>query len=110
MPGDGLAGLDVPQGLVDAGDGEKLLVCARLAELAAVQNVDAVRMADGGEAVGDDDRGAVDRNALERPLDGGLGFIVDRRRSFVEHQNRGIGEYGACLLYTSDAADDLVSV
>ena len=39
--------------------------------------------------MGDDERGAIGRDGGQRPLDGRLGLVVDRRRGLVEHQEAG---------------------
>ena len=47
------------------------------------------------QAVRDHQHRAIDRDASHRTLNGGLGFIVDRRRRLVENQNRRILQNGA---------------
>ena len=59
---------------------------AFLDDAAVVHDDDAVGGADGGQAVGDDDRGAVFHQPLERVLDQPLAFGVERGGRFVEQQ------------------------
>ena len=65
---------------------------ARLLHLAAVQHDDAVGVADGGQAVGDHERGAALHQVRERLLHEPLGFGVERRGGLVEDQDRRVLE------------------
>ena len=67
--------------------------CSR--SLSLVQHQDAVGVLDGRQAVGDDEAGAADEQAVERPLDELLGLGVDRRGGLVEDQDAGIEGEGA---------------
>ena len=51
-----------------------------------------VRMADGGETVGDHEAGATLQQVGERLLDQPLGRVVDAGRRLVEDEDRGIRE------------------
>ena len=59
-------------------------VRAQLDNFTAVQHHDAMRMADGGEAMRDDQRGATGGKAHERFLHEPFGFRIERGRGFVE--------------------------
>ena len=58
-----------------------------LDDLAFFKNVNLVRVLDGGEAVGDDEGGAVFHQAVEGGLDLALGFGIDRGGRFVEQED-----------------------
>ena len=68
---------------------------AALGHLATLQHDDLVGIDDGGQAVGDDQRGAVFRHLLQRRLDLVLGEAVERRGGFVEDQDGRALENGA---------------
>src|SRR5688500_7471005 len=87
--------LELVEAVVDAAPGEQLLVGAQLAHLALVQHQDAVGAMDGGQAVGDDDRGAAGEQPLERRLDELLGLGVDRGGGLVEDQDARVEGQGA---------------
>ena len=52
-------------------------------------------MADGGEAVGDHQRGALGGDSIEGALDRRFGFVVHRGGGFIEDQHRWVLEDGA---------------
>src|SRR5881409_1485353 len=58
-----------------------------LAQLALVQHEDAIRVLDGREAVGDDDRGAAAEELRERVLDQPLGLRIDARGRLIEDED-----------------------
>ena len=87
--------LDTPQAGVDATRCDQFIVAAMLNELTALENEDAVGVADGGEAVSDDDGCAADSDLFERALDEGLGLVVDRGGGLVEDQDGRVFENGA---------------
>ena len=61
---------------------------AALGDHALVEHQDLVGVDDGRQPVGDDQRRAPLRDALERGLDFALGEAVERRGRLVEHQDR----------------------
>ena len=63
--------------------------------MAFIHNDDAVGLFDSGQAVGDDDAGAVFHQALEGLLDEAFGFVVQRAGGFVQKQDGGIFQNGA---------------
>ena len=79
--------LDTPQTGIDAAFGDEVVVFALFLELTAFEDKDAVGVADGAEAVGDDDGGAPDDDLFERALDEGFGLVVDGGGGFVEDQD-----------------------
>ena len=68
--------LHAPQGGVDPGGGDEVVVPALLDETPVVEHVDVVRMTHGRETVGDDERGAAHGDASQRALDGRPGLVV----------------------------------
>ena len=64
-------------------------------QLAAVQNENAVGVAHRGKAVGDHQRCPVCGELLDRLLDEGLAFCIERAGGFVEQQDRCITQDGA---------------
>ena len=74
---------------------EQLRVRAAFDDPALVEHDDLVGIDDGREAVGDDDRRAAARDAVERLLDRRLGAAVERAGRFVEDQDRRVLEQGA---------------
>ena len=79
--------LQLIQPVVDAALGQELLVGARLAQRAAVQDEDVVHVLDGRQPVRDGDRRAARHQDVQRVADEELGFGVDARRRFVEDQH-----------------------
>ena len=68
--------------------GEQLLMRAALDDHALIEHQDLVGADDGREPMGDDERGAVLRHAVERILDVPLGVAVERGGRLVEQQDR----------------------
>ena len=75
-------------------DGNQFFMGTAFAELAALQDEDAVGIAHSGEAVGDDDGCASHSDTLQRALDQGFGLVVDGGSGLVEDQHGRIFEYG----------------
>ena len=67
---------------------------ALLDEFAFGKDEDFIGVADGGEAVGDDEGGAAGHEALEGFVDEALGLAVEGGGGFVEEEDFGIGEDG----------------
>jgi hypothetical protein len=61
-------------------------------DAAAVEDEDAVRVAERGEAVGDDEAGAAAHEPVDSALHLGLGDRVEARRGLVEEQDRRVRE------------------
>ena len=74
----------------------QLLVGAVLDDAPAIDDVDPVRVADGGQAVRDDEPRRA--QPLQAAADDLLRAVVQRARRFVEEQD--------CLLYTSPSPRD----
>ena len=68
---------------------------ALLDDAALVDDVDAVGVDDGGEAVGDDEHGAVGAELVECILDEAFGLAVEGRGGFVEDEDGGVFVHGA---------------
>lgn len=68
---------------------------AAFEQLAVLQHDDAVRLADGGQTMRDDETGAAFEQLHQRFLDQHFCVAVDIRRSFVEHEDLGVGDKGA---------------
>ena len=64
-------------------------------DVSAVDHEDAIGLLDRRQSMCDDERRAVVHQLIERPLDDALGFGVQRRRRFVENQDRRILEQRA---------------
>src|SRR5690606_2376398 len=71
---------------------EELRMCADRGDAATFHDDDPVGLADGREAVRDDDRRAVLHQPLERLLHGALAFRIERARRLVEQQDRRVLE------------------
>ena len=71
---------------------QQRLVRADRVDASALEHDDAVGVAHGGEAMGDDERRAAAREMLEGLRDLALAFGVERARRFVEQQDRAVGE------------------
>src|SRR5690606_3562940 len=91
--------LELVEAGVEAAALEELVVRALLAQLAAVEDEDAVGVLDGGEAMGDDDGGAAAHEGVERMLDlalergvDGAGGLVEDEDERVEGERAGEGE------------------
>ena len=63
-------------------------------KLAFGDDEDLIGVADGREAVGDDEGGAACHEAFEGFVDEALGFAVEGGSGFVEEEDLGIGEDG----------------
>ena len=82
---------------------------AGLDDAAALHDDNAVGVADGGQAVGDDDHGAVAAQLDQGVLDGPLGLVVEGRGGLVEEQDgrvaqKGPGNGNALALATGELA------
>ena len=75
--------------------GEQLIVRAQLHDAAGHQHGNLVRMADGGDAVGDEQGSAALHHALQFAQDLLLGIGVDAGQSVVEDQDAGVADDGA---------------
>ena len=76
--------LPVPHARIEPAGGDKLRVLAALGDSALVEHYDLVGADDGREPMGDHERGAVLRHAIERVLNFLLGVAVERRGRLVE--------------------------
>ena len=74
---------------------EQFVLRSRFAHLSALNHADPLRVGDGAETVGDDQRRAPGAQAFERVLHGAFGFRVERRRSLVEQDDRRVLQKGA---------------
>ena len=88
---------------------EEFRVAAAFDDFAFFEDDDAVGIADGGEAVRDDNRGAVFAQALYRFLHFCLAVVVERRGGLVQNQDwrvfvEGAGDGDALLLPAGKAA------
>ena len=80
--------LAAPHRGINSAPRQKLLMRAALGDDALVEHQNLVGVDHGRQAMGDHDRRASAGDALQRRLDVALGETVERRRRFVEHQNR----------------------
>ena len=80
------------QVVVEAARREQLVVRAALDDLAVLERQHLVGVADGAQAVGDDERGPPVQQLLERVLDQPLGARVDRRGRLVQDQDARVGQ------------------
>ncbi len=76
---------------------DEVVVVAFLGDLAVAQDEDAVGVADGGEAVGDDEGGAAGDQRAEVLLDGSLGLRVHRAGGLVEDEDGRVLDDGAAI-------------
>src|SRR6185295_4141726 len=74
--------------------GQELLVRAGFDNAAVLDDRDAVGMADGGEAVGDDKAGPAAHEAGQAPLDEPLALGVEVAGGLVEDEDEGVGQDG----------------
>ena len=81
--------------VIAALEGEEVVVVAALDDLAVFQHHDGVGVSDGGEAVGDDEGGAVLHQVVHALLDVALGAGVDGGGGLVQHQDRRVGDGSA---------------
>src|SRR5437868_2567919 len=77
---------------VDAAPRDEVLVATLLDEASVVEDEDAVGVADGREAVRDDEGRLARRERVQRPHEERLGAGVHRARGLVEDQDRGLAE------------------
>src|SRR5579883_2495323 len=75
--------------------GDELAERALFDDSSVLEDENLVGIADCGEPVGDDERGAALRGGLERELQLALGFGIERRTCFVEDHDRWILEQSA---------------
>jgi hypothetical protein len=71
---------------------DELVVAALLDDPALVEDDDPPGLADGRQAVGDDDRGAPGEQPPQARLDAALGVQVDVRRRLVEDEDARVGD------------------
>src|SRR5581483_7376403 len=90
----GLGPVAVQRG-VEAAPLEQLAVGALLDDAAVLEDDDQVGVADGRQAVGDDERRPPVQQPPQRALDRLLGADVDRARRLVEDEDARVGEQGA---------------
>src|SRR5471030_1878650 len=79
----------------EAALGEELVEAALLDDAALVEDEDFVHGAEGGEAVGDADDGAVFGEMVDGFLDFGLGLGIEGGGGFVEDEEGGVADEGA---------------
>ena len=82
--------LQLVETVVDASLGQQLLMRARFAQLAVVQDEDAIHVLNGREAVCDRNRRPSAHDHPQRVANEQLGFGIDTGRRFVEHEHRWI--------------------
>src|SRR5690554_6236675 len=80
---------------VEAVLGDQAVMVALFNNLPVIHHDDPVGGADGGKAVSDDDSRAVLHQAVKRILDQLFAFGIQRRRSFIEQQDRCLAQQGA---------------
>ena len=73
---------------------EQLVMRPPLDDLALLEHHDTIRVAHGGESVGDDKRRTVFHQALHPVVDVHFGPRIDRTRRLVEHEDRRFGDGG----------------
>lgn len=88
-------GLQVEHALVAAAQRHQLLVGAKLDHPAVLQHADSIRLADGGEAVRDQDRGAVTCGLKDAVEDLSLPANVELGCGLVEEDDPGPELHGA---------------
>ena len=82
--------LQAVEGGVEAVAGQELVVAAGFGQAAVVEDQDAVGVADGRQAVGDDDGSAALHEFFDGRLDELLGFGVDAAGGLVEDEDAGV--------------------
>jgi hypothetical protein len=87
-----LSGIEVEVSAVEL---VELVVGAAFDDATVFDDEDLVGLADGGEAVGDDEGGASLHEEVEAGLDEGFGFGVEGAGGFVEDEDARVGEDGA---------------
>src|SRR6266568_8318762 len=75
---------------------DQLVMAAFLNDAAALECNDAISLAYGRQAVGNDEDCPPCRDLLHVVLDGALALVVERRRRLVEDQDAWVGHQGAC--------------
>jgi hypothetical protein len=94
---------------VEAVEGEQLVMGAAFDDFAVAQDEDEVGVADGAEAMGDDEAGAAGHEPVQGLLDETFGRGVDAGGGFVEDQDRAVFEEragDADALFFADAEFD----
>ncbi|EGY00670.1 hypothetical protein AZA_76900 [Nitrospirillum viridazoti Y2] len=89
------AGLQGVESGVGAVQGQQLVMRAGFHHPAAIDDIDAVGIDDGGQAVGDDQGGAPLLQPAQGVLHQALGLAVQRRGRLVQQQHRGVLQHGA---------------
>lgn len=84
-----MAGVEV---VVLATQRQQLVVCAALDDTPLLEHDDAVGVAHGAQAVGDDKGGAPAHERVHASLHQPLGVGVDARRGLVEDEHRRVGD------------------
>ncbi len=74
---------------------KQFFVCAAFDDVSVVKHADEVGSPDCRKTVSDDKGGAPLHKSVERLLYEGLALTVERRRCFVENENRRVAEHGA---------------
>ena len=77
---------------VDAVPCDQLIVSAALDDFSVLQHDNAVGVADGGQAMGDDQSSPISYQSLERFLHGAFAFIIERAGSLIEDDQRRVFE------------------
>ena len=109
LPGEasGSAQLQLYEAGVSAVRGQQVIVTALLHHPAIFHNKNAIRGADGGQAVGDDQDGAAAAKVAERLLHAGLALGIKGGGGFIQQQDRcaaqdGTGKRDALALATGE--------
>ena len=71
-------------------------MAAGLGDFAVLDHQNAVRAADGGQPVGDDEARAARKRGMDGVLDLLFGFGIDRRGRLVQHEDGGLADQRAC--------------
>jgi len=74
---------------------EELLVGSDLDDRASIQHDNPIGPLDRGQPMGDDYGSSVPHQVTQRQLHEALGLVIQRRRGFIEDEQRGIAENGA---------------
>src|SRR4051794_13909422 len=80
---------------VEVGGLEELVVVAGFGDVAVLEDDDLVGVADGGEAVGDDEGGAAGHEVVEGVEEESLAFAVEGAGGFVQDEHGGVFEEGS---------------
>jgi hypothetical protein len=89
-----IARLHPPQIGVQTGMGDQFIMGSMLNDRAVLHDVNTVGIADGGQAVGDNDRGAMFGDDVKRSLNRGFGFVIDGAGGFIQDQDRRVFQDG----------------